>query len=135
MKSRYMLLNSLNTKLLGFEDIKSMYENDIDFSSIYELCDKRVVDKCYRHEGYLFRENKLCTPNCSIGELLVRKAHSGGLMGAVHSTTSFSPFEIAYGFNPLTFLDLLPLPVNERGSLNGKRKAVLVKSLHEKVKI
>ncbi|XP_042377669.1 uncharacterized protein LOC121970764, partial [Zingiber officinale] len=29
---------------------------------------------------------------------------------AVHSTTQFSPFEIVYGFNPLTPLDLLPLP-------------------------
>jgi len=28
----------------------------------------------------------------------------------VHSTTQHSPFEIVYGFNPLTPLDLLPLP-------------------------
>ena len=28
----------------------------------------------------------------------------------VHSTTQMSPFEIVYGFNPLTPLDLLPLP-------------------------
>lgn len=41
---------------------------------------------------------------------------------ATHSTTSFSPFEIIYGFNPLTPLDLIHLPVNERGSLDGKRK-------------
>ena len=33
---------------------------------------------------------------------------------SVHSTTNFSPFEIVYGFNPLTPLDLLPLLVNER---------------------
>ena len=30
---------------------------------------------------------------------------------SVHFTTNFSPFEIVYGFNPLTPLDLLPLPV------------------------
>ena len=28
----------------------------------------------------------------------------------VHSTTGFSPFEIVYGFNPLTPMDLIPLP-------------------------
>jgi len=28
----------------------------------------------------------------------------------VHSTTQMSPFEVVYGFNPLTPLDLLPLP-------------------------
>ena len=45
-----------------------------------------------------------------------------------------SPFEIVYGFNPLTPLDLLPLPVNERASLDGQRKAEVVKKLHESVR-
>jgi hypothetical protein len=52
---------------------------------------------------------------------------------SVHSTTNFSPFEIVYGFNPLTPLDLLPLPVNERASLDGQKKAEMVKKLHESV--
>ncbi|XP_035539640.1 uncharacterized protein LOC118344014 [Juglans regia] len=33
------------------------------------------------HDGYLFKESKLCLPNCSMRELLVREAHGGGLMG------------------------------------------------------
>ena len=44
-----------------------------------------------------------------------------------------SPFEIVYGFNPLTPLDLLPLLVNETTSLDGKKKAEMVKKLHESV--
>ena len=52
---------------------------------------------------------------------------------SVHSTTNFSPFEIVYGFNPLTPLDLLPLPVNEMPSLDGEKKAEMVKKLHESV--
>ena len=51
----------------------------------------------------------------------------------VHSTTNFSPFEIVYGFNPLTPLDLLPLPINEMTSLDGEKKAETVKKLHESV--
>jgi hypothetical protein len=31
---RYVLLNTLNTKSLGFEYIKELYLNDNDFSSI-----------------------------------------------------------------------------------------------------
>ena len=52
----------------------------------------------------------------------------------VHSTTEFSPFEIVYGFNPLTPMDLIPLPVDERVSLDGNRKAQVVKTLHESVR-
>ena len=52
----------------------------------------------------------------------------------MHSSTGFSPFKIVYGFNPLTPLDLLPLPVKERVSLDRAKKAEVVKKLHEKVK-
>ena len=50
---------------------------------------------------------------------------------SIHSTTDFSPFKIVYGFNPLTPLDLLPLPINERTSLDGQKKVEMVKKLHE----
>jgi len=53
---------------------------------------------------------------------------------SVHSTTEFSPFEIVYGFNPLTPMDLIPLPIDERVSLDGNRKAQVVKTLHESVR-
>jgi hypothetical protein len=53
---------------------------------------------------------------------------------SVHSTTDYSPFEIVYGFNPLTPLDLIPLPVDERVSLDGNQKAQVVKDLHAKIR-
>ena len=40
----------------------------------------------------------------------------------MHTTTSYSPFEVVYGFNPATPLNLMPLPVNERDSLDGKKR-------------
>ena len=52
----------------------------------------------------------------------------------IHSTTGYSPFEIAYGFNPLTPLDLVPLPVNEQNNLDGAARAKYVRDLHEKVR-
>ncbi|KAF8105949.1 hypothetical protein N665_0151s0042 [Sinapis alba] len=45
----------------------------------------------------------------------------------------FPPFEVVYGFNPLSPLDLLPLPLSERVSTDGKRKAYTIQKLHEKV--
>ncbi|KAF7835011.1 putative gag-pol polyprotein [Senna tora] len=52
---------------------------------------------------------------------------------AVHSSTSFSPFEIVYGFNPLSPLDMLPLPSSEQTNLDGMKKAEFVQGLHTKV--
>jgi hypothetical protein len=52
---------------------------------------------------------------------------------SVHSTTEFSSFEIVYGFNPLTPMDLIPLPIDERVSFDGNHKAQMVKTLHESV--
>jgi hypothetical protein len=328
LSRRYALVSTLNAKLLGFEYVKELYVNDDDFATVFGACEKAAFGKFYRLDGYLFRENRLCVPNSSMRELLVREAHGGGLMGhfgvrktldvlhehffwpkmkrdvervcarcvtcrqaksrvlphglytplpvpsaplvdismdfvlglprswkgrdsifvvvdrfskmthfischktddathiadlffreivrlhgvprsivsdhdvkflsyfwkvlwgklgtkllfsttchpqtdgqtevvsrtlstllrtiiqknlknwedclpfiefaynrSVHSTTDFSPFEIVYGFNPLTPLDLLPLPVNERTSLDGQKKAEMVKKLHESVR-
>jgi hypothetical protein len=51
---------------------------------------------------------------------------------SVHDSTEFSPFEIVYGFNPLTSIDLIYLPVDERVSLDGNRKAHMVKTRKER---
>lgn len=53
----------------------------------------------------------------------------------MHTTTSDSPFEIVYGFNPLTPLDLMTLPVDGRSSLDSQKKVELVKFLHERVRL
>uniref|UniRef100_A0A2N9F6W3 Uncharacterized protein n=1 Tax=Fagus sylvatica TaxID=28930 RepID=A0A2N9F6W3_FAGSY len=66
-----------------------------------QACEKAAFGKFYRLDGYLFRENRLCVPNSSMRELLVREAHGG---------------------------------VNERTSLDGQKKAEMVKKLHESVR-
>ena len=52
---------------------------------------------------------------------------------SVHSTTSYSPFKVVYGFNPLTPLDTLPLASDEYANFDGKKKANFIKELHGKV--
>ena len=81
LSRRYALVSTLNAKLLGFEYVKELYANDDDFASVLRACEKAVFGEFYRLNGYLFRENRFCVPNSSMRELLVRKAHGGGLMG------------------------------------------------------
>jgi hypothetical protein len=47
----------------------------------------------------------------------------------VHSTTSFSSFEIVYGFNPLTPMNLISLSFEERVSLEGEKMEKMVRQL------
>jgi len=53
----------------------------------------------------------------------------------VHITTKISPFEVVYGFNPLTPLHLVPFP-NSFDFIHkeGVSKYKFIKDLHEKVK-
>jgi len=53
----------------------------------------------------------------------------------VHSTTGFSPFEIVYSFNPQTLMDLIPLSFKEKVSLDGEKKAKMVRQLHKGVRL
>ncbi|XP_071933062.1 uncharacterized protein [Coffea arabica] len=81
---------------------------------------KHVADLFFREINIKFWED--CLPH-------VKFAYNR----TVHSVTHYSPFEIVYGFNPLTPLDLTPLPVHERVNLDGKNKAAYVRELHTKV--
>jgi len=40
-----------------------------------------------------------------------------------------------YGFNPLAPMDLIPLPFEEKISLDGEKKAKMVRQLHERVRL
>jgi Fe-S cluster biosynthesis and repair protein YggX len=70
---RYVLVSTLNAKLLGFDYVKELYANNDDFASVYGACEKAAFGKFYRLDGYLFRESRLCVPNSSMRELLVRE--------------------------------------------------------------
>ncbi|RDY02850.1 hypothetical protein CR513_13650, partial [Mucuna pruriens] len=80
LSRRHVLLAMLETKLLGFESLKDMYMGDDDFKKAYELCANSANGGFYKHEGFLFREKKLCVPRSSIRELSVKEAHEGALI-------------------------------------------------------
>jgi hypothetical protein len=76
----YILLNTMNTRLLCFEYVKALYADDFYFAEIYNACGHSAFDKFCLMDGYLFKENRLCVLASSLRELLIHKAHRGGLM-------------------------------------------------------
>ena len=56
LSRRYVLISTLDAKLLGFEHIKELYPLDQDFSEEYVCCEKAAHDNFFRHEGFLFQE-------------------------------------------------------------------------------
>ncbi|XP_073057399.1 uncharacterized protein [Primulina eburnea] len=114
LSRRYVLISTLDSKILGFEHMKELYLLDEDFKEIFETCMHGPHDKFYLHNGFLFKEDRLCIPKSSIRELLVREAHGGGLMGH---------FGVAKTLSCLHELNM-----------DGQKKAEFVRSLHEKVK-
>jgi hypothetical protein len=82
LSRKNILLNQLEVKVLGLESIKELYSTDHEFLEPYTNCTARKGwEKYHTHEGFLFRANKLCVPNCSVRLLLLQEAHEGGLMG------------------------------------------------------
>ena len=67
--------------MFGFDYIKYLYSQDRDFSKLFELCEKGSHQGFFRHQGYLFKNNRLYLPQSSLRELMICKAHKGGLMG------------------------------------------------------
>jgi hypothetical protein len=44
------------------------------------------------------------------------------------------PFEVVYGFKPITPFDLLPLPLHERANMEASKRGDHVKKIHMKTK-
>ncbi|XP_070036700.1 uncharacterized protein [Nicotiana tomentosiformis] len=162
---------------MGFDQIKGLYANNVDFGKIFADRKSGPFERFNLQDGFLFKENKLCIPNCSLREVFLREAHCGGLMGLprtrygkdsifvvvyrfskmtrfitclktndasqvadhfvkeVAKLHGMSHFEIVYGFNPFTPLDLLPLPTNDIANLDGRTKAEMMKKIHEQTRL
>jgi hypothetical protein len=52
---------------------------------------------------------------------------------SVYSTSDYFTFKIFYGFNPLTPIYLIPLFIDEKVSLDGNKKARVMKRLNAKI--
>jgi len=69
------------SKVLGFEHVKGLYENNEDFKEILEKGSKHAHGLFHMGNGFLFRGTQLCIPKNGVGELLIQELHGGALAG------------------------------------------------------
>nr|GEX29692.1 hypothetical protein [Tanacetum cinerariifolium] len=81
LSRRHCLLQTMKAKVLGFEVIKDLYDDDCDFGTTWKSCCKGLVHDFLRYEGFLFKSNRLCVLQCSLREEIIRETHEGGLAG------------------------------------------------------
>ncbi|XP_071737894.1 uncharacterized protein [Rutidosis leptorrhynchoides] len=139
LSRRYSLLSILEARVLGFSFVKELYEADPDFAPILNCSPAESKRDYVEQDGFLFKGSRLCIPKNSIRELLIREAHGGGLAGhfGINKTLDIlrkSPFEIFYGANPLTPIDLIPFAIEPKVSVDAVAKAKEMKKMYEQLR-
>ena len=90
LSRKHVLINTLSSKLMGFECLKALDLEDPMFAQIFKDCEEweremwmrdRSSTPYSKFDGFLFKGKRPCVPVSSWRELFMREAHNGGLMG------------------------------------------------------
>ncbi|XP_026429217.1 uncharacterized protein LOC113325221 [Papaver somniferum] len=83
LSRRAHLLVTLKNESLAFDFLKDLYGEDKDFKNLWEKCGSSTgsVDDYLIHDGFLFKGNRLCIPQCSLRLHLIQQLHGSGLGG------------------------------------------------------
>ena len=52
LSCKYVLISTLDAKLLGFEHVKELYADDLDFNVEYQACEKTASGKVFFFENW-----------------------------------------------------------------------------------
>ena len=73
--------------MVGFDELKNLYQEDPDFAEAWKACKESVTMDRIRwldyliQDGMLFKGSQLCIPRSSMRENLIKEKHSGGMAG------------------------------------------------------
>ncbi|GJS12980.1 putative CCCH-type zinc finger family protein, partial [Tanacetum coccineum] len=81
LSRRHALLSKMQVQVVGFEIFKELYGDDPEFSVIWEKCQGQPYQRFVMQNRFLFRDNRLCIPKCSLRESIIMEGHAGGLAG------------------------------------------------------
>jgi hypothetical protein len=102
LSRRSLIIHEFQVKTLGFEHLKELYQEDLDFKEAYEACenpllgDKSPWKRYLIHDGLLFKGSQLCIPRCSMRDNLLKEKHSGGLVGHFGHDKTYAQLSYSY---------------------------------------
>ena len=82
-----MFLTIMSVEVVGFDELKNLYPEDLDFVEAWKACKEPVTLDRTRwlhymiQDAMLFKGSKLCIPRSSMRENLIKEKHSGGMVG------------------------------------------------------
>ena len=77
-----ILLTTLQSQIIAFDHLPTLYPSDIDFKRIWETCSDHKPCKDYHIViNFFFKGDVLYVPNASLREAIIKEAHSSRLAG------------------------------------------------------
>jgi len=67
----------MQVKVVVFEVLKELYAVDPFFHEIGEECSKGPFNQFPLLDGFLFKDNQLCIPECSLRQAIIKETHEG----------------------------------------------------------
>jgi hypothetical protein len=102
LSRRSLIVQEFQLETLGFEHLKEMYKEDVDFKEAYQACknpllgDKSPWTEYLIQDGLLFKGSQLCILKCSMRDNLLKEKHNGGLDGNVGHDKTFKQLRNSY---------------------------------------
>nr|GEU35827.1 hypothetical protein [Tanacetum cinerariifolium] len=139
----------MQIQVQGFDSFRGLYCDDPDFREVWSKCDNGLFHQFSKLGGYLFnsarlkimkfhgvpktltsdRDINLIGDNAKQWDLILPQADFA-YNRSVNHTTHKSPFEVVYGQNPITLLDLVTVPGVVQFTEEGANHSEHIKELH-----
>ena len=81
LSRRNHLLTTMKVEVTGFELLLKLFEEDPYFTKIVEKVKDGSTDEFVLIDGFLFKGNQLCVPDCSLRMKIVKELHEEGHVG------------------------------------------------------
>jgi hypothetical protein len=72
LSRRHFLLNVMQVQVLGFDVVKVLYKDDLDFGYAWKECSHGPNNHFLLQDGFLFKNNHLCISQCSLREAIIK---------------------------------------------------------------